>query len=346
MGQIWVCAKVFGRIVDHMPGSLSPTSTPVLVWRKDLVFWTRFTLVWLMAITVTGAAVRLTGSGLGCTDWPTCNVNTELDAPRFHSAIEFGNRMISGLAIIPVIAVWLGARRVRTDLLLLVRLMVLGFVGQVLLGMLVTRTELDPRIVLGHFLLSIVLIFLGVLLDHSARARHSPTSSEVTLHDLGSMSMAAALQLRTHAWMSLALSTVVIVLGTLVTGSGPHTGSDELGEPIARLGFDIREITRIHSVTVWVLGALLAIGLWMTRDLDSPHRNRLLIIIGLGASQGAIGYLQYFTGVPALLVGLHIAGSVLFFTAMAYYTAEATSWAHAAGQATQTTRRPAPELAS
>ena len=138
----------------------------------------------------------------------------------------------------------------------------------------------------------------------------------------------------------------MVVLGTLVTGSGPHTGSDESGEPIARLGFDIREITRIHSATVWVLGALLAWGLWMTRNLESSHRNRLLVIIGLGASQGAIGYLQYFTGVPALLVGFHIAGSVVFFAAMAYYAAEAGSWAHASSPATEPARGPAPELAS
>ena len=122
--------------------------------------------------------------------------------------------------------------------------------------------------------------------------------------------------------MLTAITTIVIVLGTLVTGSGPHTGSETTGEPIARLGFDIREITRMHSSLVWVLGAALAWGLWMVRDLPTMHRQRLMTIFGLGALQGGIGYLQYFTGVPVLLVGLHIAGSVVLFTAVAHYAAE------------------------
>jgi len=297
-----------------MSGSSEELSTPVIVWGRPLVFWTRFALIWLMIITVSGAAVRLTGSGLGCTDWPTCEVNNELDEPGFHSAIEFGNRMFSGLAIIPVVAAWIGARRSRRDLQLLIGLVVLGFIGQVVLGMIVTKTELDPRVVLGHFLLSIVLIFLGVLLDHRAR---NVTASAVIGITAGSLS-----QLRSHAWLLTAITTIVIVLGTLVTGSGPHTGSETTGEPIARLGFDIREITRIHSSFVWILGAALAWGLWMVRELPTIHRQRLMTIFGLGALQGAIGYLQYFTGVPVLLVGMHIAGSVVLFTAVVHYAAE------------------------
>ncbi len=317
MGRRRVCAKVMGRIVVHMSASSAAATSRVTVWGRDLTFWTRFTVLWLMAITVTGAAVRLTGSGLGCTDWPTCNVNTELDAPRFHSAIEFGNRMISGLAIIPVIAAWIGARRARRDLTALLLLIVIGFIGQVLLGMLVTRTELDPRVVLGHFLLSIVLIFLAVLLDHRARAQPMALIDEPGLARRFSA-------LKVQAWLVVALTSVIIVLGTLVTGSGPHTGSEESGEPIARLGFDIREITRVHSSLVWVLAALLAWGLWNTRDGGSFHRDRLTRLIALGAAQGAIGYLQYFTGVPVLLVAFHIAGSVLLFADVVYYAQEST----------------------
>ena len=128
------------------------------------------TLVWLMAITVTGALVRLTGSGLGCIDWPTCTANTELDAPAFHATIEFGNRVISGLAIIPVIAAFFAARAdSRRELTPWFVAMVVGFIGQVLLGMLVVRAHLEPEFVLGHFLLSIVLISIGVVLDFRAR---------------------------------------------------------------------------------------------------------------------------------------------------------------------------------
>ena len=199
--------------------SPTPSSRSLTVLGRPIGFWTRFALLWLMAITVTGAAVRLTGSGLGCTDWPTCSVNEELDAPAFHGTIEFGNRVISGLAIIPVVAAWVIARRSRPDLKVTIIGLVLGFIGQVVLGMLVTRTELDPRVVLGHFLLSIVLIFLGVVLDY--RARHA-TAGKVALS-------AEQKSERKHSYLVVAAATIVIFVGTLVTGSGPHTGSEASG---------------------------------------------------------------------------------------------------------------------
>ena len=288
------------------------------VWGRPLTFWTRFALVWLMAITVTGAAVRLTGSGLGCTDWPTCSVNTELEAPGFHSAVEFGNRMISGLAIIPVVAAWIGARRSRRDLLGVIYATVFGFLGQVLLGMLVTRTELDPRVVLGHFLLSIVLIWLGVIMDYRARNPRTPASSL-------SGSSAGPTERRLLARAMFVSATTVIVAGTFVTGSGPHTGSEASGEPIARLGFDIREISRIHSILGWVLVVLIAVGMWRARSADTTEQTSLLDqtwfgrIGALALLQGAIGYLQYGIGVPVGLVALHIAGSVLLWTAICWY---------------------------
>lgn len=283
----------------------------ISVWGKPLSWWTRFALLWMMTITVTGAAVRLTGSGLGCTDWPTCSVNTELEAPGFHSAIEFGNRMISGLAIIPVFAAFLGARKHRRDLLPVIYVTLLGFLGQVLLGMLVTRTELDPRVVLGHFLLSIVLIFLSVVLDYRARNPRSDAASTGT----------PKRQILARAMFLSA--TTVIVVGTFVTGSGPHTGSESSGEPIPRLGFDIREITRIHSLLGWVLVALIAYGMWQTRKpasgwfaIDQTWLGRIGTI---ALVQGAIGYLQYDIGVPVGLVALHITGAVVLWTTICWY---------------------------
>lgn len=276
-------------------------------WGRSLPFWARLTLAYLMVITVTGAVVRLTGSGLGCTDWPTCETNTELDAPAFHAAIEFGNRVVSGLAIIPVIAAALAARRGgRTDLRPWFLALLAGFVGQIVLGMLVTRTELDPRVVLGHFLLSIVLIFIAVVIDRRATGRpdrFSPTTVDAPV--------ARAL---------LGATTVLIVLGTLVTGSGPHTGSDESGEAVPRLGFDVREITRIHSIAAWVVVAVVVIGAWRVRS-GGARSPALETIALLTLTQGAIGYLQYFTGVPVLLVGLHITGSVVLWTAVVAYAA-------------------------
>ena len=279
---------------------MSGLITEPAAWGRSLSFWTRITLVYLMVITVTGAAVRLTGSGLGCTDWPTCQTNTELDEPAFHAAIEFGNRMVSGLAIVPVAAAAIAARRGgRRDLRPWLLAIVAGFLGQVVLGMLVTRTELDPRMVLGHFLLSIVLILLGVVLDRRARLVDA---------DLPASERPVALGL-------LAMTSLVVVLGTLVTGSGPHTGSDESGEAIPRLSFEVREITRVHSIAALVLVAVVVLAAWRVWQRGGRSRS-LELVAGLALLQGAIGYLQYFTGVPELLVGLHITGSVLLFAAV------------------------------
>lgn len=312
-----------------------------LVLGRPIRFWTRFALVWLMAITVTGAAVRLTGSGLGCLDWPTCTANEELDAPGFHSAIEFGNRVISGLAILPVFAAWLIARRERRDVLGVLWLLVAGFAGQVILGMLVTRTELDPRVVLGHFLLSIVLIFLGVVLDY--RARYPQLDEKVLI----STQRLASSRFRTrHAWTLTAIATVVIFVGTLVTGSGPHTGSESDGEPIPRLGFDIREITRVHGVLAWILIVAILYGLYRHRaphtSLEAEHRKWFTLIGGLAVAQGAIGYLQYALGVPVGLVAVHITGSVLLWTAISWYALWCSDTARQSGQTEPTS--PAPEL--
>lgn len=292
---------------------------------RPITFWTRFALIWLMVITVTGAGVRLTGSGLGCLDWPNCTANEQLDAPSFHSAIEFGNRVISGLAILPLIAAAIIARRERRDTYGVIAALVAGFIGQVVLGMLVTRTELDPRVVLGHFLLSIVLIFLAVLLD--VRVRNAPNrgASMLGRRQLGGL-------------VPLGLASVVIVLGTLVTGSGPHTGSAPTGEPIPRLGFDITDITRIHSLAAWALVASIVAGMWVNRNPGADHDRRWFTGIGaLAIVQGGIGYLQFAIGVPASLVAVHIVGSVLLWTLIAWYAVSVTLTTEAVEPAPATT---------
>ena len=128
-----------------------------------------------------------------------------------------------------------------------------------------------------------------------------------------------------HAYVVTALATVVIVLGTLVTGSGPHTGSEASGEPIARLGFDIFEITRIHSIAAWILVLSIVVGLWRSRPAATTSATSALAYnwfmrIGvLAVAQGAVGYIQFAIGVPVELVALHIAGSVLLWTAASWY---------------------------
>jgi cytochrome c oxidase assembly protein subunit 15 len=155
-----------------------------------------------------------------------------------------------------------------------------------------------------------------VLLDHRARTHSRLPSADEVRGDSWQL-------LRVHSWSMVFLTSVIITLGTLVTGSGPHTGSQKSGEPIARLGFDIREITRLHSGLIWLFAAVLLWGLWTARDRPIQKRH-LMRIFGLATFQGVIGYLQYFTGVPVLLVALHITGSVLLFATVVRYAAEAT----------------------
>ena len=195
--------------------------------------------------------------------------------------------------------------------------MVGGFFGQGILGMLVVRAHLEPEFVLGHFLLSIVLIAIGVVLDYRARISVSPESiSEAELARVIG-------QLKLVRYLFLA-ATAVVVVGTLVTGSGPHTGSETTGEPVPRLGFDIREITRIHSLLGWLLVAIIVVGLVRSRgapDRWALHEQQWMTRIGgLALLQGGVGYLQYAIGVPVGLVAIHIALAVLLWTSICWYT--------------------------
>ncbi len=265
-----------------------------------------FALGALCFIIVTGAGVRLTGSGLGCTDWPTCEQNqfvAELEDP--HAVIEFVNRLITGLVSLAVILAVLGSLvRVprRRDLTVLSLGLVLGVVAQAILGAFVVFLELDPLSVIGHFLLSTLLVWNAVVLYE--RAGRPPTPGVPTVPTrvvwLG------------RAMVSTALA--VTVAGTVVTATGPH-GGDEDAE---RLSFDITEVVRVHAVLVWLLLALTIAGLWLAhRSGASPtvdRRGRLLVVALV--AQGALGYTQYFTGVPPVLVALHVAGSVVVWVAV------------------------------
>lgn len=132
------------------------------------------------------------------------------------------------------------------------------------------------------------------------------------------------------ARLTLGATGLAIVIGTLVTGSGPHTGSDESEVPVPRLGFDIFEITRIHSIVVWVAVALMLLTLFTLKD--SPRaRRQLTIICAVAAVQGGVGYLQYFTGVPEVLVAIHIAGAVTLWALLSLFTFEQTAAVGAEG---------------
>jgi cytochrome c oxidase assembly protein subunit 15 len=263
-------------------------------------------LIALAFIVVTGGAVRVTDSGLGCTDWPTCEHNqfvASLDQP--HAVVEFGNRIVTGAVSIAVIVAVLGSLlRVprRRDLTWLSLGLVAGVIGQAVLGGVSVLFELAPPFVMAHFLLSMVLVLNAVVLEHRAGQPDGPPSPIV---DLGSRRLGRAM---------VAVAVAVLVSGTVVTGAGPHGGDIKA----SRLPFYLPDVARVHSVTAITLLILTLVTLWRLtrRGASKEVDRRAQVLVAAILVQGAIGYTQYFTGVPPALVGLHILGATLVWIAV------------------------------
>ena len=257
---------------------------------------TRFALWALAAIVVTGVSVRLTGSGLGCEDWPTCSEDRFVADLEYHALVEFVNRLFTGVVAIAVMGAVLGSwrrRPRRADLIVLSLGLVAGVLAQVGLGALLVLSELDPRFTMGHFLLSMVLLWNAALLDVRAR------------HDAPSRGGRRGVDARTRLmlWAVLAVGAVLLVTGTLVTGAGPHAG-DSRAE---RLPLLVHEVARVHGIVAMSLLALVVWTWWRLRSTHAPPHARMGRVALLLVAQAAVGYTQYFTGVPALLVGIHVA---------------------------------------
>ncbi len=282
------------------------------LWRGPIVPGTYRTitavaLVSLVAIVVSGAAVRLTGSGMGCPTWPTCEDGSLVPrgATGGHGWVEFLNRTFTGAVSVAVALAVLGSRRLRTprpDLTRLSWLLVAGVFAQALLGGLVVWLHVAPLAVAGHYLLSAVLVATAVLLHH--RAGLSP----------GPRRPAATPWLLRASQVLVGLASVVLVTGTLVTGSGPH-GGDEAAD---RLPFAVGTVVPLHSGAVWLLVAAVIVVLARAErgDANPEAVGRGRLLVAAIAAQGTIGYVQYFAGVPEGLVGLHVLGSVVVWTAV------------------------------
>ncbi|MEZ5216722.1 MAG: COX15/CtaA family protein [Ilumatobacteraceae bacterium] len=257
-------------------------------------------LVFLYVIVVSGALVRLTASGLGCVDWPNCNSNRFVDVSSKHAAIEQINRLFTGAVSAAVLLAVLGAlfrTPRRRDLTWLSLGLVAGVIGQAVLGAFVVWSHLNPVLVQGHFLLSMVLMANALVLHR--RAGQPDGGRRVRL---------VPAQIATHAWAVVVLTAVAIVAGTVTTGAGPHSGSVD-GEPVRRFGIDISTIARLHALAVWAtVAAVLALA-WRIRN-DAPTRRRLepaiTRFVVIAVFQGAVGYIQYFSGVPIVLVAIHV----------------------------------------
>jgi heme a synthase len=267
---------------------------------------TLFALVALGVIVVTGGAVRLTGSGLGCPQWPNCDAGHL--APHgqtgYHGAVEFVNRVFTGLVSVAVILAVLGSFvRVprRRDLTWLSFGLVVGVLAQIVLGGLTVIYGLSPPWVMAHFLVSMVLLANAVVLHIRASRREGPVRSVV------------APRVQHMGWLVVALTAVVLFTGTIVTGAGPHGGD----ENVRRLDVSVTTAARVHGVAENVLLISVLVTLWLVihthaRAVVRRDANVLLVVL---VAQAAVGYAQYFTGVPVVLVGIHILGAVCVWVA-------------------------------
>jgi cytochrome c oxidase assembly protein subunit 15 len=264
-------------------------------------------LVLLGAIVVTGGAVRLTGSGLGCTDWPNCNDARFVDISSKHSAIEQLNRLFTFLVgvgvLLAAIAAWYRRPR-RRDIVVLGAVVLGGVPAQGIVGAIVVWADLHPATVQLHFILSMVLVWAAVLL--LVRSREADGGSRVVVVDRRTVTLVR---------LVVALTALTVVLGTVVTGTGPHAGDEKakrfFGTTDDIDGEALRWVTRLHGASVWLaVVAVLALA-WAVRR--SPDRRALegplsaWMIVAL--VQGAVGYVQYSLGLPVGLVIIHLAGA-------------------------------------
>lgn len=259
----------------------------------------------LCLIVLTGAMVRLTGSGLGCEDWPRCNESKFIDVSSGHTAIEQLNRLFTGVVSFAVIAAVLAAYRRQDRDATLVKwawTLVIGVLAQIVLGGVVVLTGLNPFANMGHFLLSMVLVTCAFVVWR--------VSQQVDARPLWRWAEIDNQAVRRWFLAFLALATVVMIAGTVVTATGPHAGD----ENAVRFGFELRTVARLHGGLVI---AMLATSLVLYRHvlrqridaLMEPMRTFYVIAV----AQAGIGYAQYFTGVPVFLVSLHIAGATAFW---------------------------------
>ncbi len=283
-----------------------PPASPWL--RRALVF----NLLAEVGIVITGGLVRLTGSGLGCPSWPHCVpgsfVPVAHQAQGFHKYIEFGNRTLTGVvsvaALLVIVGIWKWAPTRRV--LLWPALLVLAGVGaQAVIGGITVRTGLNPAIVAGHFLVSMLLVAASAWLLFRYDEGDGPPQPLVRR------------EIRALALIAAALACVILVLGTLVTGSGPHSGDAD--EP-ARLSLDPRSISWLHADAVMLFLGLVVAVLVAVRVSDAGARpwRAWLLVLAATLGQGIVGYVQYFTGLPWPVVLLHMLGAALLVIAVVH----------------------------
>jgi heme a synthase len=265
------------------------------------------TVVANTAIVVTGGAVRLTDSGLGCPTVPRCTDSSYVPtaATAGHGLIEFTNRMLTFVLTAVVLGMLVTALRSRPRRRAVTRLSVAVFCGipaQAVLGAVTVRTGLNPWTVMAHFLLSMaILAVAGTLWWRSVEGADGPATPVVRP------------ELLVLGRILAGVTGAVLVLGTVVTGSGPHAGDPKAG----RTGFDLETVSQLHADAVMLLVGLTVATVLALRATRAPAavRRAATILLGIELAQGVLGFVQYFTGLPAVLVGLHLLGASLVWIA-------------------------------
>lgn len=286
-----------------------------------------------VGIVLTGGVVRLTGSGLGCPDWPTCDGDRIIPSgggaeAGWHQAIEFGNRLLTflvlGVAVATFVAAWRRRRELSAEVMRLAAAIPLGVLAQAVLGGITVLTGLHPLVVAAHFLLSMVLVAVAVTLHYRVADTPRGVVSEAGGHRPGVRRLAVAL---------VVVGATVLVLGTIVTAAGPHAGDPGT----ERLAVDIRDAVRLHTAAVWLtVGITVAVALMARRG--TPLRRAAGVLLGLEIAQGVVGYTQYFTGIPEALVAVHLLLASLFWVAAVRVGLSATAQADAIATAHERAR--------
>ena len=259
-----------------------------------------------IGIVVTGGAVRLTGSGLGCPTWPRCDADSYIEAPAhgYHWIVEFGNRtlisVVGTLAVLCVLAVLAQVQRPGnyTEQRRWAVLVLIGVPAQAVLGGITTLSDLNPWIVASHFLLSAAVIAAAYQLWVRTRETESDTGTSTALHSL--------------SWAITAVTAAVLAAGTVVTGSGPHAGDAHA----KRTGLDPAAVAQLHTDLVMLLIGL-SVAAWIALRAAGVHvaARAGAILVLVECSQALIGFVQYFTHLPIILVGAHMLGACLVWVA-------------------------------
>lgn len=292
--------RITQRVTSRLPVTVNPTVRRLSV----------LSLVGQIMLIVTGGAVRLTSSGLGCPTWPRCTETSLVNTPEMglHGYIEFGNRLLTfvlaTIALLMLVYLW-NLRKERKDMFLLALGLLASIPAQAVIGGITVWTNLNPWVVGMHFLVSMALVIFATLLVNRA---HGRTGRFMT------RSLPALPALLRPLMTAVAVSAAAaVVLGVVVTGAGPHAGDADA----PRNGLDWDFVSHLHAVPAYFItaGTLVALFLVLRHRIGGIFRSGVLLLMGITVLQGVIGFTQYYNGVPALLVGAHMLAAALLMSA-------------------------------